>query len=292
MTAEITYGDHTVDGLFVRSVTPTVQSKLGHPLVFIHGGFHGWWTWERWQRQLASLGWRTYALSLPGHTDSKPLPDGEFAVLDLADYALAVRRVLNWIGEAPILVGHSLGGGIAQMVAQDVPLKGLVLVASGRYRRGENLWGDNLPADVTPGQPITIDKEVARRRFFHLIDDEEFSQIYERLCPESPAALNDRTRGGVIDNPTFEGPVLALTAEHDLKTVNERAEYAARTYHATQAVVRDAGHDLMLDATSHDAATYLHAWLIANIPNTLPTIHLVDQGDRTPHAPGRQGRMS
>jgi pimeloyl-ACP methyl ester carboxylesterase len=262
--------DHDVDGLFVREVSPATQQRRDCPLVFIHGGFHGWWTWERWQPFFAELGWRTYALSLPGHTGSRKVPDPEFAALDLTDYADAVTRTLDWLHEPAILVGHSMGGIVAQLVAQVTPPSALVLVASGRTRRGEK-----FRPDVPLGQPITISREEARQNFFHVIGDEEFDRVYRRLCPESPAALNDLADSGAFDAPRFECPVLVLTAEHDREHVSELADHATRSYQATRAVVADAGHDLMLDPRWLDAATYLHGWLVTHVSSAaVPTVRV------------------
>jgi pimeloyl-ACP methyl ester carboxylesterase len=261
--------DHDLDGLFVREVSPAAPWRTGHPLVFIHGGFHGWWTWERWQSFFGSLGWRTYALSLPGHADSKSMPDSEFVVLDLADYAEAVHGVLAWLSEPSILIGHSMGGIVAQMVAQQVGPKALVLVASGRTREGEK-----FRPDVPLGKPIRIDREEARRSFFDVIDDEEFDRVFQRLGPESPVALNDVTEPGVIGSERFDCPVLVLSAEHDRDHVRELAEYAARTYRAPHAVVVNAGHDLMLDPNWCGAATYVHAWLVTHVSTALPAVRV------------------
>lgn len=265
--------DHDLDGVFVREVSPTTQRRHDSPLVFVHGGFHGWWTWERWQPYFADLGWTTYAVSLPGHTGSRELSDREYASLDLTDYADAVARVLKWLPEPAVLVGHSMGGIVAQLVAQAIPPRALVLLASGRTRRDEK-----FRPDVPLGKPITISRDEARRRFFHVISDDEFDQVYQRLCPESPAALNDLTDAGAFEAARFACPVLVLTAEHDREHVSELADYATHSYHATRATVVGAGHDLMFDAAWRDTATYLHAWLVGHVPAVLPAIRIDVRG--------------
>lgn len=261
--------DHDLDGMFVREVSPAASGGTGHPLVFIHGGFHGWWTWERWQPYFADLGWRTYALSLPGHAGSTPLSQSEFVSLGLADYADAVRGILAWLGEPAVLIGHSMGGIVARMVAERTDPTALVLVASGRAREGEK-----FRPDVPLGEPIRIEREEARKRFFHVIADEEFDRVFQRLGPESPIALNDVTRSGAVSSTRFDCPVVVLTAEHDRDHVRELADHAAITYRATRAVVRNAGHDLMLDPNWCSAAAYLHAWLVTHAPTGLPAVRV------------------
>jgi hypothetical protein len=68
--------------------------------------------------------------------------------------------------------------------------------------------------------------------------------------------------------------VLVLSAEHDRDHVRELAEHAARIYGATQAVVVNAGHDLMLDPNWCSAASYVHAWLVTHVPTALPAVRI------------------
>lgn len=260
--------------LFVREVSPEGrEGGTGHPLLFVHGGLHGWWAWEKWQPRLAEAGWRTFALSLPGHAGSAALSDRELAALTLRDYADAVTAVADWLPERPVLVGHSMGGIVAQLVAQDAgacrPLPALVLVASGRMRADRP-----FRPDYPPDTPVTIDYEQARA-FFHDVDDATLGRVYDRLTAESPCALNDYTRGGVIEQPRFLCPVLALTAEHDGATANEAADYATQSYRATRASVLGAGHDLILEPAGERAADFLHAWLLTHIPAAIPGIRVL-----------------
>lgn len=273
MTATVT--EHRVDGLFVREVSGREDGTP--PLVFVHGGFHGWWTWEHWQAYFAGLGRRTYALSLPGHRDSAPMPDAEFAALDLTDYAKAVRRVLDWLGEPVVLVGHSMGGIVAQLVARDCRVAGLALIASGRTREGEP-----FRADLPTGTPVTFGRAEARQNFFHEIDDAEFERIFALLSPESPAAMNDLARNGAVGVERFGCPVFVLTAGHDRPHVTELADEATRVYGATRVVVAEAGHDLMLDPTWREGAAHLRDWLVARSSSPAVLVGRFRDGDWDP----------
>lgn len=252
--------DHQVGQCFVREVRPGGNSHQAPPVVFVHGGFHGSWAWEKWQPYLAEGGWRSFAISLPGHTGS-PLPDDEYVTRSLTDYASSVGQLLDWIGEPVGLIGHSLGGVVAQLVAQTHGLDCLVLIGSGRFRATD----DGGP-DFPPESLVIMTAAEARTRFFHRIEEDDFQAIAERLCPESPVALNGRTRGGVIESPSFDCPVLVMVAEHDSALVYDVAAYAVQSYHATQWVATGAGHDLMLEPTWKDSANALIAWLTQHLP--------------------------
>jgi pyruvate dehydrogenase E2 component (dihydrolipoamide acetyltransferase) len=100
----------------------------GTPIVFVHGFGGDLNSWMFNQPELAA-GRTTYALDLPGHGGSgKVVSDGSAAGL-----AKVVVGFLDALGIAKAhLVGHSLGGAIAQEVAAAAPARvaSLTLIAS------------------------------------------------------------------------------------------------------------------------------------------------------------------
>jgi pimeloyl-ACP methyl ester carboxylesterase len=103
----------------------------GPPIVFIHGagGTHQHWLYQ--VRDLPRS--PTYALDLPGHGRSKG--PGRDRVPDYGDWLLAFLDAAGL--ERAVLVGHSMGGAIAQDVALRYPTRvaGLGLVGTGARLR-------------------------------------------------------------------------------------------------------------------------------------------------------------
>lgn len=103
------------------------------PVVMVHGMFGGSWYFKNWSDFLCQKGVETYALNLRGHNGSFCLNLGSSSVLD---YVQDVKKVVDYIvgqwHEKPIILGHSMGGLIAQKFAEMFPelVAGLVLVAS------------------------------------------------------------------------------------------------------------------------------------------------------------------
>ncbi|HEX7125262.1 MAG TPA: alpha/beta fold hydrolase [Thermodesulfobacteriota bacterium] len=99
------------------------------PLVCIHGAGGAAAMWP--QVHVAFRDERAvYALDLPGHGRSAPL-DGR---ITLDRYADTVTGFLDAVGiERAVVVGHSMGGGIALSLALEAPgrVAGLVLVGTG-----------------------------------------------------------------------------------------------------------------------------------------------------------------
>lgn len=98
-------------------------SSSAKPLVMLHGGA---WRWQEYLSLILSLGqrWHTHALDLRGNGRSGWVPE-EYRLEDFARDNAEFVRQLN----APtILVGHSIGGVIALMVAARCPDKVKALI--------------------------------------------------------------------------------------------------------------------------------------------------------------------
>ena len=98
-------------------------SSSGKPLVMLHGGA---WRWQEYLSLIPSLGrrWHIYALDLRGNGRSGWVP-GMYRLEDFADDNAEFVKRLN----APaVLVGHSIGGVIALMVAARCPDKVKALI--------------------------------------------------------------------------------------------------------------------------------------------------------------------
>ncbi|MGH7212837.1 MAG: alpha/beta hydrolase, partial [Acetobacteraceae bacterium] len=230
------------------------------PLLFVHGGLHGWWAWERWMGYFAAAGWRCYAMSLRNHTGSRAVATEAYLRLTVRDYADDVRTVAQWLDRPPVLVGHSMGGIVVQKAAVETRVAGLVLVGSvgpgqlGRIR-------DPLPAD----RPLMFDKAHCRDLWFSEIDELSLAAFHARLVPESPGVLNDYSGGGIsIARDRITCPVLVIGGEFDATPVHRPREIAA-FYTCPCLVVPNAAHNLMMESAALPVAMRLNEWLLAAV---------------------------
>ena len=154
----------------IDNVTLNVQVLgQGEPtLVFLHywGGTHR--TWSVVTPQLTS-DYRVVTYDMRGWGHSSAAVDG-YSIAALANEATALIQQLGL--RTYVLVGHSMGGKVAQLVASHRPegLKGLVLVA---------------PATPTPSHM----PEEAKQQQMHAYDDREaVLQTISFLCARMPSA--------------------------------------------------------------------------------------------------------
>ncbi|MDE2903024.1 MAG: alpha/beta fold hydrolase [Chloroflexota bacterium] len=106
---------------------PASGRQAPQKLLAIHGVWVGAPVWNQVGPYLASHGYETYAVWLRHH---QPGADPrQLAGLGLQDYADDVAAVVRDLG-APVLLGHSMGGLLAQLVATATEPSGLALLAS------------------------------------------------------------------------------------------------------------------------------------------------------------------
>lgn len=94
------------------------------PVIMVHGAFCGGWTFDDFRRPFEGAGLTVLTPDLPGHE-----PGGSVAGRSMSDYARAVIELCRRCETPPVLVGHSMGGLVAQMAAARTPVGGLVLLA-------------------------------------------------------------------------------------------------------------------------------------------------------------------
>ena len=113
-------------------------------LLLVHGAWHGAWCWERFVPWLEARGYRVVAPDLRKHgakTDRAGL-----RWTRIGEYVEDVSGVLDGLS-GPVVVGHSMGGLIAQKVLERRGAAGLALLASVPT-------GGVLAA--TPGLPVLV----------------------------------------------------------------------------------------------------------------------------------------
>lgn len=98
------------------------------PLLFVHGSYCAAWIWAKdFMPYFAAAGWDCHAVSLRGHGGS----DGVVEWASLADYVADVAWAVEQLDAPPVLIGHSMGGLVAQhVVAAGHAAAGMVLLAS------------------------------------------------------------------------------------------------------------------------------------------------------------------
>lgn len=113
-----------------NSIVNCVSQGKGAPVLLVHGLAASLRDWDDLLAPLAQAGYAGYALDLLGHGDSiKPASVHDYTFESVFDHMLGWIDSLS-IREPAILIGHSLGGGLALLYALRYPerVRALVLI--------------------------------------------------------------------------------------------------------------------------------------------------------------------
>ncbi|WP_082109760.1 alpha/beta hydrolase [Mycobacterium sp. UM_Kg1] len=114
MTAE-TFVTHTPGDLRI------ISDRHGDPdaraVVFLHGGGQTRRSWGRAAAAVAARGWQAVTVDLRGHGESDWANEGDYR---LVSFATDVHEVLRTLPPDPVLVGASLGGCTAMLLAGEL----------------------------------------------------------------------------------------------------------------------------------------------------------------------------
>jgi len=98
-------------------------------IFMIHGMWSGPWVWDRFMPFFSERGYRCVAPALRYHDAPPERPPAQLGRVSLLDYAADLQLELDKMAGPPILMGHSMGGLLAQMLAARRPARALVLLS-------------------------------------------------------------------------------------------------------------------------------------------------------------------
>ena len=227
--------------------TASTGAPRGTPIVFIHGSGANHLIWGEQLRAVGELT-RAVALDLPGHGRSRP--PGRDSMNAYRDVVLGLLDALGF--DRAVIVGHSLGGGIAQTLALSHPdrVAGLGLVGTGARLRvlPQILDGIVSPRDFEQTAEFVVDNSYApgldaTRR--------ERALAEFRECP-AQVTHDDFAACDVFDImprvAEIHAPTVVVCGRQDRMTPVKYSEYlASKIANARLVVVEGAGHSVMIE---------------------------------------------
>ena len=234
-------------------------------VLFVHGMWGGSWYFRNYLYAAAQAGWDAWALNLRGHGES-PAPGG-LGRVSLADYVADVRRCLGHLG-ATVLVGHSMGGLIAQKAAEGGGVAAAVLLTSAPPR-GINAieWpvlsrmARYLPA-MLAGHAFTASRGHADFLFLNGLTPEQRDWAFPRFGAESGRAARELAMGGLaVDARAIRCPTLVVGADQDRITPAALQRRIAGRYRAEYQEAAGHAHMLMLEEGWERPFKDMLAWM-------------------------------
>ncbi|MBK8027582.1 MAG: alpha/beta fold hydrolase [Chloroflexi bacterium] len=268
---------HEIDQGIERITYTPHERKHETPIVMQHGMWHGAWCWERWQRILAEHGWQSHAHSLPGHALSPAQRPIHLCTLDY--YLSFLKREIDRCDHRPILMGHSMGGALAQWAMKyvDDALPAVVLVGPWASHSVldtslditvTNFWNLIIETSLTWSASCWVNSpERAAEALISANADITPEDLYARLGPESALVLLQHNPPFWTPADQVRSPVLLVAGALDKVCPAKYMETTARHYRADYFVDPNSGHNLMMDGDFAGTGLKIHEWLEAQ---TLP----------------------
>lgn len=256
--------DRTIPVESVR-LRVTEAGAGGRPLLLVHGfgGSRGDFT--QFVDALADRGWHAVVPDLRGHGESdKPEDEAAYSFEIFADDLLSLTSELGWDRFA--LLGHSMGGMIAQVLALRAPerLPALVLMDTGHgnFDLEPDLAALGAKVALEDGMDVladiqkTIDDPLATKAYLRMVEeDPSYAERGDRnLRASSPFMYASMLQQIVGSESRLEllhalnMPVLVIIGEQDDPFFEPSHEIAAVLPDARVAVIPDGGHSPQFEA--------------------------------------------
>jgi len=193
------------------------RSSVTTPIVFVHGAFCGGWAFDAFREPFEAAGFETHAPNLPHHERGADLE--RLALTSLKDYSEAIISYIQALRAPPVLIGHSLGGLVAQLAAMHTQVVGLVLLAPSApwgvmpttLDEHGNSFGLTLLGDYWR-RPIPPDYRVARGTTLDRLSREDARRAFARFVPESGRAIREAVQWWMDHSMASSAPVYRISA--------------------------------------------------------------------------------
>ena len=238
-------------------------------VVLIHGMWSRPCVWNNFHHALEERGYRVIAPALRHH-DIEPdeAPNPALATTSLLDYAADLEREIRLLDEKPFIIGHSMGGTLAQMLAARDLAAGTVLLASAhcapvialnhavlKYYFRELVTKPFWRHTQRPSW------NTLRAAGLNGMNEVDARNLYATLIPESGRAafelilwFLDSKRASLVDARHVNCPMLLLTGSEDMLTPPYIAQRIAAYYgdKAKLEILRGQAHWLPREAGWRD----------------------------------------
>ncbi len=259
---------------------------MAKSIVFIHGLWIHASSWQPWMDFFNKQGYETLNPGWPGDSatvaECRANPDA-IANRGVTEIADSYAKVIAGLPEPPIVIGHSFGGLLAQIILgrgiatagiaiDPAPLKGVWQLPFSALKASLPVLGN--PFNLTKSKSLTF--EQFSYGFANAVPEAEAHELYDRWTIPAPCrplfqAATASFAGSetkVNTENTTRGPLLITSGEKDNIAPPILGKASLKKYNTS--VISDfklfegRGHSLIVDHGWQEVAEYSLAWLRRN----------------------------
>jgi pimeloyl-ACP methyl ester carboxylesterase len=248
------------------------------PVVFIHGLWLLAGSWDRWKELFDDAGFASIAPQWPDDpesvTEANAHPD-VFAHKTVGQVANHMGEVIARLNQKPVVIGHSFGGLLTQIVAGRGLSRASVAIDPGPFRGVLPLPFSALKAaspvianPLNRGRAVPLTLGQFRYAFANAVSEGEAKDLYESyavpgsgvpLFQAAFANINPWTEAKVSCENPDRGPLLIIDGEKDntlpLSMARAAFKLQKRNSGVTEfVVVPNRGHSLVIDSGWREVA--------------------------------------
>ena len=251
---------------------------MSQTIIMIHGMFAGGWVWEGYRKVFESKGYTCITPTLRYHdTIQGNPPHPQLGTTSLLDYVHDLETEIRKLNTLPIIMGHSMGGLLTQILGSRGLAQALVLLAPAapkgimalRYTVIRSVLSELTTYGFwkKPIQPVFKNTAYSS---LHLLHPDQQKEVFSRFGYESGRAaweiafgFLDKNGASAVDESKITCPVLVIAGTEDRLTPASVVKKVAAKYSAVSTYKEFEGHAhwIVGEPGWEDIAQYIHDWL-------------------------------
>lgn len=253
---------------------------MSKTIVMIHGMWGSGDIWDGYKNYFEEQGYRVIAPTLRLHGEKyKAVAPQELGIVSILDYASDLEKEIRALDEKPIIIGHSMGGLIAQILASRGLASKIVLLTSAPPAGVLALRPSSTRAFLSVlstwgfwKKPMRLSFNEAKYGIFGLLTPEQQVAEYEKFSFESGQAAFeiafwplDANKATHVETKTVSCPMLVVSGGEDkvvpASVVKKIAKKYQKTTDVTYKEFEKYGHAIHQQKGWQEIAGYALDWI-------------------------------
>ena len=250
-----------------------MNEEVKPPILLLHSVFGTPALMSRWVGELEAAGYTVHVPAMPGR---EPTDDAVLARTGIDDAFAVALAAYDRIGAPAVVIGHSMGGLLAQRIAAVRTPRAIVIMAS--IPPGV-LWVQlkSLPhllrvlPKVLAGKPFTPSVQTMREVPLSTLPSAEQAELVPRMVRDSGRMFREMSLGSAstrVDADKVTCPVLCVSGGSDRNVAPWISRRIAARYGAEHQVHPNAPHWLVADSLIGEVLPPILDWLQRTLAQT------------------------